>query len=427
MPHDRSGPTRMMNRNFFLLWQGQAVSRLGSQAFIVAAMFWLKHATGSATLMGLIMMASMLPSVLLGPFGGSLADRWSQKKIIVTCDVIDGFLVMILAALMWIAPDAHGLIIGWLAFTAAASGMIGSLFTPAIHAAIPVLVPVNRVAAANSLNEGSYQVAALIGQGVGGVLFRVLGAPLLLLIDGITFIYSALSETFISIPRSRSAEREEPATKGVRRLLSETRDGFRYAWGSPGLRILFVSASFLNFFAMPFFVLFPFYVEDVLGARPDWYGYLLAGLAGGGLLGYVFAGTVKLRGRARSNVPLLMLVGMAVLMTALGVTRSTWGALAIAVAVGFVSGAFNIVVMTLIQVTTPESLRGRMFGLLNTLVMGLSPISMGITGVVADLMNQDVALLFVICGAILVVLSLGVSFNSEFRRFLASEPKPNDG
>lgn len=416
--------TRLMNKDFFLLWQGQFVSRLGSQAFMIAMMFWLKHATGSASLMGTLMMVSMLPMVLLGPLGGTFADLHSRRKIIIASDVILGLLVTALAVLIFAAPGATGAIVTALMAVSVISGIISAFFMPAITAAIPSIVPTDKVAAANSLNEGAYQAATLVGQGVGGVLFRILGAPVLFLIDGLSFLYSAVSEAFISIPQTlperKSAWREE-----MHRFAEDTRNGLRHVWSQAGLRSLFIASAFMNFFAVPYLVLFPFYVEDVLGMTPDWYGYLLAGYGAGGLAGYAVYGSIRVRPASRSALLITCLMVLSLCLAVLGLSRSPWLSLTLISFAGAASGMFNVAVITIIQLNTADEMRGRMFGLLHTLVGGLTPISMGLTGVVADLIHQNVTLVFVACGIALIAVSIIISLNRSFRGLLSAGASPD--
>jgi len=409
-----------MNRNFVLLWQGQFVSQLGSQAFMIAMMFWLKHATGSATVMGVVMMASMIPMVVLSPIGGAVADRVSRRRVIIACDLASGVSVLSLAAVMFARPDATSLLIAWLLAVAVVGGIVRAFFMPAIKAAIPSIVPEERIAAANSLNEGSTEVSTLIGQGVGGVLFRVLGAPVLFLIDGVTYLVSAVSETFITIPQALPEQRE-PWRGVARAVRCELREGLSFVWTHRGMRNLMVAAAVMNFFAMPYFVLLPFYVEDSLRLTPDWYGYLLAAFGGGGIIGYSLAGAARLSGRARGTAMLFALIGVSACMAALGVARAAWHALTLMAFAGLLNGFFHVNTVTLLQKGTPEELRGRVFGVLHTLVLGLAPLAMGLAGVAADALDQNVRLLFEVCGGVLLVTAGAAAASRELRAFLAHE------
>src|SRR6185503_2536248 len=98
-----------MNRDFLLLWQGQAVSQIGSQISAIALLFWLKHATESPVLMGAMAMMSGLTAVVMGPIGGAFADRYSRRSIIIICDLVSGFAVLSLSLLMLFAEGARTL------------------------------------------------------------------------------------------------------------------------------------------------------------------------------------------------------------------------------------------------------------------------------------------------------------------------------
>lgn len=426
-------PCKLFNRHFFLLWQGQFVSLIGTQAFSIAMMFWIKHATGSASLMGLLMMASTLPSVLLGPVGGTVADRYSRRTIIILSDLLRGGSVLSLVVLMWIAPEETGLILGWLLAISVLSSIISAFFLPAISAAIPDLVPRDKLESANSLNQFSMQISSLVGQAAGGVLYRLLGTPLLFFIDGATYLFSALSECFISIPRTASEYTESWRTKFAT-FKTDAAEGFGFVWRRKGMRILFLTAAFLNFFIFPIVVLLPFYVEDFLRASTDWYGFLIAGFSGGSIAGYLVAGTIRLSGKTRSRCIVAALIMECSGFGTLGMIDAPLEAIAVFAALGLLSGFVNINIHTILQLTTPSPIRGRVFGILHTLSNGISPLAMGLTGIIFDLIDQDIALVYAACGLIAGTLALSVSASGTFRRFLAYEDReesassdPNSG
>ncbi len=417
-------PTRLFNKNFVLLWQGQFVSSLGSQAFSIAMMFWIKHETGSATLMGTLMMAATIPSVLLGPVAGTFADHHSRKLIIVWCDLLNGILSVSLAAMIFIWPGEVDLTIVWLFVVSVAAMTVSAFFRPAISAAIPDLVPPDKLTGANSVNQFSMQLSGFMGQGAGGVLYRVLGAPMLFLIDGLTYFFSAVSEMFITIPQTIPEK-----TKGMKasweRFKTNTAEGFKFVWGSAGLKALFTMAAFLNFVFVPVMVLLPFFVEDFLHATPDWFGYMMAGFGVGAMFGYVAAGAMKLRGRRRMIVVIVALIVMSVIFMSIGLATDPKTALVLFVLLGLTNGMVNINIATVIQLTTPSEIRGRVMGLLGTLGGGLTPIAMGLAGVVADLVDQNIPLIIIVCGASATVLSIVLALRRPYREFLSYVPPDN--
>lgn len=411
---------KLFNRNFFLLWQGQLVSQLGSQAFAIAMMLWVKHQTGSASLVGLLMMLSMLPFVILGPIAGTFADHFSRRKIIIFCDLLSGAAVLIFAFMVFYMSDASKLLIISLFFVSLILGIIRAFFNPAISASIPDLVPREKISAANSLHQSTNQISLFIGQALGGYLFVTFGAPLLFLIDGITYLFSALSETFITIPQNIPKKSENWRDK-FKQFKNDTYAGFQYVWKNEGLRALFFTAAVINFFAIPIIVLLPFYVEDFLYLKADWYGYLLAAFGLGTLLGYGFAGSIKISGKARSKALISALILMASGFSILGILNNGLLALGLMIIIGSLNGFFNINVITILQTSIPSEIRGRAFGLLITLTSGLTPISMGLSGVIADILNQNIPLIYIFCGVVTLLLSITTAFNKNFRKFLQSQ------
>lgn len=411
-----SGPTRLWNRNFVLVWQGQLVSQLGSQAFVVGTMFWIKHATESASTMGLVMMLATLPYVLFGTIGGVVADRAPRKRILVTCDVVAGVSVLSLSALMVWRPDATGLLVVCVCAVSAILGAVGAFFHPALIAVTPTLVPAERLGAANSLREGSGDIAALIGQALGGVAFRLLGAPLLFLIDGISYLFASGATALASIPPVDSTA--DSASRP--HLRDQLRAGFAFVREQRGLGSLVFVSTIANFFAAPFVVVLPFFVEDTLGASSDWFGYLIASSGAGGLVGYVLAGTTA-RARGASTL-LACLLAMSVCVAVLTWVTTPVGAAALLALAGLFGAVFNVGVVTLMQARTPDAFRGRVFGLVQTLAMAATPVALVAAGMITDAAGGDARVAILVCGVGLVGVTLWAATHRPLRDYLNDRP-----
>lgn len=420
---DRARPDRLWNRNFVLLWQGQTISQFGNLAFSFAMMLWLKDATGSASLMGLMMFASLLPGILLGPFGGTFADRHSRIRIALVCDLLSGAAVLGLAFAMFdprvvdLQPGAVRFAIGLLFTVSVVTGILRAFFTPALSAAIPDLVPRESIPAANSLNQFSVQGSTLLGQAIGGLLYQVLGAPLLFLIDGVSFLYAGVCASLIRLP---SREPKPASARPFREFLKETADGFRYLWRQPGLRDFIGVASVVNFFGMPIAVLLPFYVELYLKADDKWYGFLTACIGAGSVAGFILAGTLQLTGRARQKGIVTAMVLAPVFFGLLALVTNTWLALALVFLGGASLGVINVYLMSMIQMATPDEVRGRVMGVVMTLSGGLMPIGMALGGVVGDLTGKNIPLVYSVCGGAALLATLVGAARRDLREFLAT-------
>ena len=418
-------PKRLWNKNFILLWQGQIVSQIGTQAFTIAMVLWIKDATESPALVGILQMLAFLPGVVLGPIAGTFADRHSRRKIIIICDLLGGLAVLSLAILMLSGFENNDIILKLMFIVAIFVGSTHAFFRPAVTAAMPDLVPFERLEAANSLKEGTFHISTFIGQGIGGVLYRILGAPLLFLFDAFTYLFSAISEYFMKIPQ-RAKMPDPPHQSVFITIWGELVEGFQYVWSRPGLRNFILALAVLNFFAIPVIALLAFFIEDFLLLPEEWYGFLMAALGLGSILGFAMAGAIKFQPKTRSIISLSMLIGITILLASFGFIRSGFLALGVILLAGVMSGFINITITSIIQKSTPSEIRGRVFGLLATLSGGLIPVAMGLSGIIAEtVFNKNIPLLYIVSGAIALVLSLLISTSKDFREFLAYE-SPSD-
>lgn len=413
-------PGPLMSRNFSLLWMGQTVSQLGNQAYSIAMLYWLMERTGSASLMGFMMTASTLPGVFLGPFGGTFADRHSRIRIIVVTDLLAGLGVGLLTLTLWLRPDSTSLLIGMLFTVALLLGVVRSFFQPAYSASIPDLVPKNRLAAANSLSQLSLQGTVFVGQGVGGVLYGLLGAPLLFLLDALSYLFSAGASALVPRDRPRRAERSTDVHP-FRQFLRETAEGFRWVWARKGMRDFLFGVSLINFLAMPVTVLFPFYVKLYLHAEPKWYGFLMAALSVGIVVGFLLAGLLRLKGDARARGVLTAMVFYPICFSTLAFLRTPIPAMFAVFVGGITVGLINVYLITLIQAATPSEVRGRVMGLLGTLSGGLVPLGMAAGGVVGDLTNKNVPLVLLISAGTALLIVLFLIASRHCREFLAAD------
>ena len=241
---------------------------------------------------------------------------------------------------------------------------------------------------------------------------------MLFMADGLSYLYGAFTKTFVAIPQDvpkKSRDRKQLFLAYKR----DTKEGLIYVWRKRGLRLLFFAFAFINLFLTPIVLLLPFYTEDFLKVKADWYGFIAGGFGAGAMLGNLLAGVWKLKGSARSASVTASLLLFSVCCGSLGLVNVPILALVIVLAAGVSQGFLNISIFTTLQLTTPSEMRGRIFGLLGTVAGGLAPLALGLSGLVADLTGKNIPLIYMICGGAMTLLSIALATNREFRELVA--------
>lgn len=387
-PARRASPLAVFrHRPFALVWTGQLVSTAGDALTALAAGVLVYRLTGSALSVGLMLMATSLPSLLLGLVGGVVADRADRKRLLVASCLCQGLFVALIPLLIPVN-------VVWLYLLVGLSSCARQFYAPAFESVLPELAPDDELAAANALMSVSTVGATAVGYAAAGLLAAQLSLSWVFLLDAATFVFAALC--FLGVPVRPHAPAAEPP-----HFLRDLRAGLGYLYRHPALRALQgiglglgLIAGVINTLTLPFTL-------SVLGASKTVYG-VLEGLSGVGYTAGGFAlAALSHRLSERRWLALGTLgLGLASLLYALS------DAVPLAFAAFALVGLFNapaaVAIRTLFQRGTPAPLRGRVIGAYFVGVEGALVVGMGVGGL-GDLVGIRTLLVL----AALVTLLIG--------------------
>lgn len=406
-------PTKVWNKNFALLWQGQLVSQMGDMVFEIALGFWVLARTGSTGLMGSIMAASMIPRFLLSPFAGVLVDRMDRKWVLVWMDLLRGVLVVVGAIL---AFTNHLEI--WMIFLAGVIiGICASFFDTAVPSSIPDIVPKKGLIKANSALGMIHTLAGIFGNSLGGVLYALVGAPMLFLFNGISYLFSSFTELFISIPKVKHTNEEFL-------FLRDFKDGIRFLFGNPGLRILAFNAMLLNFILSMGGVLYLPYFQrsDQWGAVQ--FGVAMAILTGGAFVGMAALSILKIPPTRRHRVFILMGVLFAVCRTLVLAWPSLPAIYVFMALMGLGVAVVNAIIGAAMQLIVPADKRAKVFGATGSLSMGFAPVGMAVGGWLAEFIS--IPTIVMVTGFAALLGFLPAFFSKDLRDYNNFEPEEEE-
>ncbi|GAA2743121.1 MFS transporter [Kitasatospora cinereorecta] len=353
-------------RNYRYYFAGQVVSNTGTWMQRIAQDWLVLSLTGSPFAVGVTTAMQFLPMLLLGLWGGVLADRLPKRRLLVATQGAMGLLAAGLAVL-----TVTGLVTaGHVYVFALLLGLVTVVDNPTRQAFVSEMVPGKDLANAVSLNAANFQTARLVGPAVAGLLIAAVGS-------GWAFAVNALSFAAVIGGLLAMRESELRPTAPIARSKGQLRDGLRYVKERPELLWPMVLAGFIGTFGFNFPTLLAGFAHDTFKVGAGEYGLLNTAMAVGSLAGALLA--------ARRGAPRMRgLVGAAIAFGALEVLAAFapgyWTFAILLTLIGVFGLTFNTSVNSALQLATDPEMRGRVMGLLVLVFTGGTPIGAPVVG-----------------------------------------------
>lgn len=401
---------KLWNKDFILLLQGNAVSTIGDVMYSIAIGYWVYQTTGSSALMGIMSSISMFVTMFLSPFCGSIVDKSNRKGLIVCIDIIQGLIMLAIGILAYL--NALNVPIVLIAAFIAAFGSV--FYTPAINTIMLDIIPHDDMVRGQSIHSGVSSIIDLVGSAFSGAMVAFFGVPLIVVINGISNLYSACTELFVSIPKNVQ-QKDAVTVKGV---LKDSLTAAKTIFSDECLKIFAPGALLVNLLAAGAFTLMlPFCMQK--GFSVDMYGYLVSIYSTACLVAVLILGVVKLKPKTQFwfmslgftlSVPFMIFAYFSqnfILMCALA----------------FVAGFFNCVGNTIfnasMMLALPKQNRSAIIGVFRSGSVGGSALSAVIYGVLGEFF--PLYILFAIGSTLSLPIMIFMCFHPKIKQFIQSQ------
>ena len=378
MSNDQNIPQNWATR-FFTIFTGQAFSLFGSSLVQFALIWYLTQETGSATVLATASLFGMLPQVLLGPIAGTIVDRGNRRLIMIVSDSVIAVSTLLLAYLFWSGAAEIWHI--YLALTIRSAG--GAFHYPAMSSSTSLMVPdkhLSRVAGANQTLQG---LISIVAPPVGALLVAVMSTQNILMIDVITAMMGVTPLFFFTIPQP--PRKVEHASAPKPSFIKDLGAGFKYMASWPGLLMLGLLATMLNFLFAPLTALMPLLVTKYfklgaleLGSLDSFFGI---GMIAGGITLGVWGGFKK---RIVTSLSGIILTSFSILAIAAAPPTAFWMVVVAMAFMGFMMPMVNGPIHALFQSVVEPDMQGRVMSLISSVAQAMMPIGFMIAGPVTD-------------------------------------------
>ena len=371
--------SRLFQRDFTIMILGQIISLFGNAILRFSLSLYVLEVTGSAAVFGTILAASMIPTVLLSPFGGVLADRLPKQKIMTILDFVTAGLIVFYDSVYGSAGNLAAVTIFMILLT-----LIQAFYQPSVQASIPLLASQEQLMAANGIVMQVQALAGLLGPILAGMLYGIGGVKPILAASAVCFFLSAVMELFLRIPH----EKREADGSPVRMALLDLKGAVTYLIRENTclFKLLIVVAGINLFLSALFIIGLPYLVKIYLGMSAQAYGFAEAAMGMGSILGGLVSGLAGKKIPFKHShyfllgTPLLLIpVILILLFQAPG--KMIYAVLLTSVMIGMGFAAlFTIAAQTFIQKSTPVHMLGKVGAFVSTICVCALPVGQAMYG-----------------------------------------------
>ncbi len=391
-------------RDFLLLWSGQALSMLGTSVSTLALPLLVLALTHSPTQAGFLAAIQTVPYLLFSLPAGALVDRWNRKSVMVLCDAVR----LLAYGSVPLASLLGHLSLLQLYLVAFISGTAFVFFNSAQMAALPRVVPSVLVPRAASWNAAAESAASLIGPGLGGFIISLAqtvvgGAMLAYLFDSISYAISGLSLSAISSPFQEERPAEDGTTLGGAMV-----QGVRFLWSHARLRTLAFLIICIGLLSSPADIALIVLAQRDLHADARLIGLIFSLGSVGGLLGSLLAGLITTHvpfGRILTGTTAAFAFAVGVLAAAISPLMLMFGLAIISLAIP----VFGVTQLSYRLSLIPDAMQGRMGSLFDLLFFGSQPLGVAVGGFLLSRADPRLVLSGMALGFALTALVVGLT------------------
>ena len=381
-------------RDFRILWLGAFTSTVGTWMQKVAQAWLVFDLTQSSFYLGLDDFLGQLPILLLTLVGGVVADRHDRRRVLIGSQVVQMATALTLAALVFF-DAVH---VAWILTLSFVAGLGQAFGGPAYQALIPSLVEKKDLPNAIALNSTQFNLSRVLGPVAGGLVLTLIGAGWCFAVNGLSFFLVVFALTALQLPA------HVPGTN-QRAIGADLRSGLHYVRDNRILMILTILAFVTTFLTMPISTLLPTFANDASGAAGSpqsrlWMMMACQGL--GAILGALVVGSLG-RFPRMGRVLLAMQILLGLLIAAFAASRWFPMSLVLLFLAGLCSMAVFSVTFSLLQLTVPDELRGRVVSIYMVALRGGWPIGGLVAGALADVFTAPTVM--IVNGLVLSVLA----------------------